>query len=107
MVTKRKEIVQQVRKLTASLKNHNIKIEKAFLFGSYATGNASDDSDIDIAFISNDFDGIRFTDRKKIIPDLIHFDCRFDIHPYNISDITTGNNWFIKEILKNGWEIPL
>jgi uncharacterized protein len=107
MVAKRNEIVLQIQQLTKALKKHNIIIEKAILFGSYAKGSAGENSDIDVVLISNDFEGIRFTDREKIIPELIHFDCRFDVHPYQFTDFKEKNNWFIREILKNGWEIPL
>jgi predicted nucleotidyltransferase len=41
-------------------------ISKAFLFGSYAKGNFSDLSDIDLALVSSQFEGIRFNDRNRI-----------------------------------------
>ena len=107
MVAERNEIVLQIQKLTKALKKRNINIEKAILFGSYAKGNAAENSDIDVALISSDFEGIRFSDREKIIPELIHFDCRFDVHPYQFTDFKEKNDFFIREILINGWEIPL
>ena len=38
------------------LKSRNIKVEKVIVFGSYATGNYTKDSDVDIAIISRDFE---------------------------------------------------
>jgi uncharacterized protein len=107
MVAEKTEIVQQVRKLTEALKKRNVIIIKAILFGSYAAGIPREDSDIDVAFISSNFEGIRFIDRKMIIPDLIHYDCRFDVHPYPLADFNNNGNWFVQEIKKTGWEIPL
>jgi len=39
------------RNYVAKLKNHNINVLNAWLFGSYAKGNYNVDSDIDIALI--------------------------------------------------------
>ena len=52
MAKKHVEII--VRKYVVALKAQNIKVKKAILFGSYARGQANDDSDIDIAIISPD-----------------------------------------------------
>lgn len=38
-----------------AIKSRNIRVEKAFLFGSYAKGLEVEDSDIDVAIISPDF----------------------------------------------------
>jgi len=107
MVAKRDEIIRQIHSITRALKNNNIIIEKAILFGSYATGTPHEHSDIDVSFFSNDFEGIRFNDRNKIIPELIYYDCRFEVHPYPFAYFKDKDKWFIKEIIKNGYEIPL
>ena len=46
-----------VKKLLDELKAANIRIEKAFLFGSHARGNPGKWSDIDVALVSPDFSG--------------------------------------------------
>ena len=48
------------------LRDNNIFIKDAYLFGSYAKGNNHEWSDIDIAIISDSFDGIRIKDKDKI-----------------------------------------
>lgn len=45
----------------------NIKIEGVFLFGSYATGKAKKDSDIDIAVISPNFEKTPFIKRLEML----------------------------------------
>ena len=58
-----KELIDNyIEALTAQ----GINIIGAFIFGSYARGNYTDFSDIDIALISNDFEGNRFFDKNKI-----------------------------------------
>lgn len=42
-------------------------IQKMYLFGSYAKQSATQDSDIDIALVSNDFEGIPYESLLKIL----------------------------------------
>jgi predicted nucleotidyltransferase len=107
MVAQRDEIIAQARKLVRELVANNIKITRAILFGSYARGSAREDSDIDVALVSDAFEGVRFVDRQKIIPYLVHYDCRFDVHPYSLNYFNNEKNWFAKEIIKDGFEISL
>jgi predicted nucleotidyltransferase len=81
-----------------------VRIEKAFLFGSYARGDANDDSDIDVAVLSPDFEGVRFSDKQKLNIALAQLDSRLEIHPYR-SDEFNRSNWFVQEILLVG--IPI
>ena len=58
-----KEIIERYLK---SLKQHNIPVKEAILFGSYAKGNYQEWSDIDIAIVSEIFVGDRIDDKDKI-----------------------------------------
>ena len=48
------------------LEKNNIPIDDVFLFGSYAKGNYTPDSDIDLLIVSPIFKGDKIEDRKKI-----------------------------------------
>lgn len=50
-----RERAEIIRKLRGFLKKHSI--EKAVLFGSYARGEAKEDSDIDLILVSREFIG--------------------------------------------------
>lgn len=56
MVTK--DAVSLIRKYIASLSDHDIRITKVIIFGSFARGDFNDDSDIDLILVSPDFDTI-------------------------------------------------
>jgi uncharacterized protein len=71
-----------VMKYVKELQIQKIAIDKVFLFGSYAKGNFSEHSDIDVAIISNDFSGSRFDDRRRIAPPIFRVDSRIDPFPY-------------------------
>lgn len=47
-------IKKVVRNFLVLLKEDNVNIEQAFIFGSYAKGCARKDSDIDVAIVSSD-----------------------------------------------------
>ncbi len=55
-----------IEKYLATFKENNIPVNQTILFGSYAKGKYDDWSDIDLALISEIFEGIRIKDRNKI-----------------------------------------
>jgi len=88
-----------VEKYIQSLKENNIPIEQAILFGSY-----SETSDIDIAIVSDIFEGDRFIDRGKIRKINLSVSKDLEILPYNPQDFTIDNP-FVKEIMETGIKI--
>ncbi len=89
-----------LRFISESLK-YNINIQQAILFGSYATGNNHKHSDIDLAIVSSDFEGIRYLDNRKISRAKLNVSYDLETHPFRPEDFTKDNP-FVKEILKNG-----
>lgn len=61
-------VLEKIKRYLNELEKRGIRIEKAYLYGSYARGNYHKDSDIDIAIISKNFQGVRFYDWKRIAP---------------------------------------
>ncbi|MGA2298185.1 MAG: nucleotidyltransferase domain-containing protein, partial [FCB group bacterium] len=66
MVKVPEHILEIIRKFIAEALKDNIHIERAVLFGSYAKGTNHEYSDIDLAVVSEDFEGISFYDAKKL-----------------------------------------
>ena len=50
------EIITLIQKYVALLNTEGLSVRKAFLFGSYATGLATKNSDIDVMIVSDKFD---------------------------------------------------
>jgi predicted nucleotidyltransferase len=82
----------------------DISVEQVYLFGSYAKGNVKEYSDIDLAIVSNDFQGIRFYDRKKLLKYLIKINTDIEIHTFKTEDFTTDDP-FVAEIIKTGLRV--
>ena len=79
---KRQDIVKKVRKYQSLIKRSNfpMKIERVYLFGSFAKGNPHKDSDIDVALVVNRWQGDYF----EVIPPIWKLaeqvDCRIEPH---------------------------
>lgn len=79
-------------------------IKGLYLFGSYAKGNADENSDIDIAIISDKFEGRRFWDREKLGKYIIKSSFDLEVHPYKTEDFTEEDP-FVQEIIRIGLKI--
>jgi len=83
--------------------NKYFKIEHAYLFGSYATGKAHKESDIDLAIVSSSFSGNSFTDNVELGKLTWGIDTR--IEPIGFTPQDFDKLMFAKEIKKFGIEI--
>ncbi len=99
------EIPDRVRKIIdkyiKTLEENDIPIKQAILFGSYAQGRYNKWSDIDIALVSNIFEGNRFIDRDKIRKINLSVSSDLEILPYRPQDFTPDDP-FVREIIETG-----
>jgi uncharacterized protein len=97
-------IILTIRKLVKEAKRNNINISQAVLFGSYALGTNKEYSDIDVALVSEDFEGTRFFDNLKLMDTVLNVNSDIETHPFRPEDFTTDNP-LVKEILEYGVRI--
>ncbi len=81
-------------------------IEKVFLFGSYASGKASDESDIDLALIFSSFTGNRFIDNVNLGKLSWKIDTRIEPLGFRPEDFNS-ESILAEEIINTGIEIPI
>ena len=96
--SKAKAYAQQVRNV--------MPVTKAYIFGSFAKGTATEQSDVDICFFLDSFEGKR---RIDIIKDLLKLTSGFDdvgFEPvvFSSTDLSNGNP-FVLEVTSTGIEI--
>lgn len=84
-----------------ALGRNNIPIKEAILFGSYARGNYQEWSDIDIALVSDIFEGNRIDDKDKIRKITLSISSEIEAIPFSPKDFNLQNP-FAKEILTTG-----
>ncbi len=104
MATIPDKIKNIILKCLEELKKNNIPIKDVYLFGSYAKGNYTKYSDIDLLIISPIFKGDRIEDRKKIRKYILKVSSLLEVIPCSENELKEKNP-FIKEILKNGIKI--
>ncbi len=91
-----------------ALNKKGIHVERALLFGSYASGNARAGRDLDVAIVSPDFGKDRFEEGKMLFQVAWRIDPR--IEPIPISSKSFENDtWvpLIYEIRQKGIEVEL
>lgn len=107
MATIPSEIVEMIEKFIKLVEEDNIQIEKVILFGSYAKGNYTEDSDIDLAIISPDFkESEHIKNMSRLL--LTASKLRADIQtiPYSVEEYNNPEG-FIEEIINTGIELKI
>lgn len=99
-------VIETVRRYLRALEEHGVHVDDAILFGSFAKGTAREESDIDVALISESFSGDRFDDRRRIIPYRRAIDSRIEPMPFRPERFAEGGN-LVDEIKKAGIRIEL
>lgn len=61
-----REIIKIVSDFTKAINQDGIKIGYIYIYGSYASGLATKDSDIDVAVVSPDFGKDRYEEGKRL-----------------------------------------
>ena len=96
-------IMESIKKYIEKISQY-YKIEAIILFGSYAKGTENEDSDIDIAIISNDFNDI-IEDGAKLIGLTWKIATRIEPHPITTEDYKKVSNPFIREVVDTGIKV--
>lgn len=87
-----------------SLVSDEFPLKSVYLFGSYAKGNAREYSDIDLALVSDKFEGSRFFDKKKLNKYILKTSADIQVHSFTPEDFTEDNP-FVKEIMQTGQKL--
>jgi predicted nucleotidyltransferase len=100
-----KSIDRSVTKYIGLIKERFSEIESAYLFGSYAKGKSTDDSDIDLALVFKNLDDSkRFDVQVQLMLLAAKIDSRIEPHPISHDDFYSQNP-FAVEIKRTGIEV--
>jgi uncharacterized protein len=97
----KKIIRRKVRQYIKILRENNIEILRAYLFGSYAKGKHNAESDIDIAIFLNKEKIDGFEEDMKLLRLRRKVDLKIEPHSFSLSDFKKPDP-FIKEIVSTG-----
>jgi uncharacterized protein len=102
MVKTRTQIGTIARRFTGELAGRGVRVEKLYLFGSYAVGHPTADSDIDLAVISSSFDRKGLVERQEILGEAVaNVGAPIDAIGYGSRE-ARGPSAFLKEIFRKG-----
>lgn len=100
-----KNIKKIANKYIDKVKKSGITVKSAYLFGSYAKGNPTTNSDIDICIISPNFGQDYFDESLKLRYLTNKIDTRIEAVPFSLTDLDDKYSTLATEIKKYG--IPL
>ena len=92
-----------VKRYLSFLHESRFEVQKAYIFGSYAKGNFTEDSDIDLAVIIKNLPN-SFIAQIELMKLGRKIDSRIEPHPFDETDFNLSHP-FAKEILTSGIEI--
>ena len=98
-----KDILNSINKFIEEIRKH-YNITAIILFGSYAKGTENENSDIDIAVISDDFEDI-YDSMANLMGMTWDIDARIEPHPIKKKDFEDVSNYFIKEVIDTGIKV--
>ncbi len=99
-----KSIDRSVNEFLDLIKTKYHDVESVYLFGSYAKGSSTNDSDIDIALIfKNLIESRRFDLQVQLMMMAAKIDSRIEPHPLSVDDFNSDSP-FIMEIKRTGIE---
>lgn len=81
------------------------KIDAIILFGSYANGTNSKDSDIDIAIITSDLKDDIIDEEFKLMKLRRKIDIRIEPHIIRTKDFEEKSDPFIQEVIETGIKV--
>jgi len=82
----KERIKKLVDKYIKKLRENNVDIEKIILFGSYAKGLNSKDSDLDLCVVSKDFGKDRLLESQFLLKIAADVDSRIEAIPSGLKD---------------------
>ena len=100
----RETIYRLINQYIDALKQRNINVAGSFLFGSYAKGNPSEWSDIDVAILTDKFIGDSFDFRFLLMKIARDIDADIEPHPFLVDEFNEDNP-AAAEILRTGEKV--
>jgi len=98
-----RRIIKIVKKYINAVRK-DYTIDGAYLFGSFATGNFRDESDIDVAILLKDYEN-RVLERVNLGKYTRGIDTRIEPHPIKTADFENRASMMAREVIRTGIRI--
>ena len=98
------EALEAAKRFLSALQQRNVRVERAYLYGSFVSGRADKWSDIDVAVVMPSFDGDGFDFKLTLMRIARDIDPCLEPHPF-LADEFNADFPPAAEILKTGERI--
>jgi len=99
-----RETIEVIARNFAELAKKEMDIKNVYLYGSAVKGTSTEDSDIDIAVVGDDFIGDPTEDTFKLLKIRRKIDYRIESRPFRSCEFNKSDP-FVKEILPTGIKV--
>lgn len=96
-----RERIEEIARKYGKLVKEELDVKNIYLYGSYAKGTYTSDSDIDIAVVGDDFTGDPIEDTLMLMKIRRKIDNRIEPRPFKTCYFNSSNP-FVKEIIETG-----
>ncbi len=96
-----REQIEEIAREYGRLVKEKLNVKNIYLYGSYAKGTHTSDSDIDIAVVGDDFTGDPIEDTLLLMRMRRKIDNRIEPRPFKTCDFNPSNP-FVREIIETG-----
>lgn len=98
------QVIDSIKKFKDSIKS-GLNVKKVILFGSYARGNYTDNSDIDVCIIAEDISN-NYLAMLQIAPKVVDIDVRIEPVVFSDKEFNESNLYgLLKEVKAYGIEV--
>ena len=99
------KIIMDIVDKYITIVKENYNVVAIILFGSYAKGTEHEDSDIDIAIITDDIKNDIFDEELNLMKLRRNIDTRIEPHLIRIEDYKNAETPFIQEVIDTGIKV--
>ena len=100
-----KKVTESIKKLVERMRYEKIPVHSAILFGSWAKGNQTSTSDIDLCIVSTSFGKDEVTDLQWLLKESREIDDRIEPIPVSLKSFNSNATPLILEIKKHGMKV--
>ncbi|HCX62437.1 MAG TPA: nucleotidyltransferase [Clostridiales bacterium] len=96
-----RERIEEIARNYGTLLKEELDVKNIYLYGSYSKGTYTENSDIDIAVVGDEFTGDPIEDTLMLMRIRRKIDNRIGPRPFKTSDFNSANP-FAREIIETG-----
>lgn len=98
--------IEQIVKEVANFLSQYVKVDRLILYGSYSDGKSREDSDFDIAVISEDFENMSLLEKIELFSTAaVAIDSRIELKGFSKRDFLHPENSLFLKMIKNRGKI--